>query len=193
MHQKIFPRRLNAKEVLITRKDGEFEFLWQMVRQNYQGETANSKNPLWDGNTPQGERISAENLTTLGKSFQPEETKDDAEARKDFWSIQGDFIYRHHIEPRVQLYVPREESFPIPLKYIDVIRSTHTDLDAAQENQLMTIGMSTETEVCQIRGRVSQDLHHWTKLLREDMCAPGGDWQKSKRHHVQITYGLTLG
>ena len=93
------------------------------------------------------------------EEFQPEETKDDAEARKDFWSIQGDFIYRHHIEPRVQLYVPREESFPIPLKCIDVIRSTHTDLDAAQENEWMTIGMSTETEICQIRGRVSQDLH----------------------------------
>ena len=29
--------------------------------------------------------------------------------------------------------MPREESFPIPLKYIDVIRSTHTDLDVAQE------------------------------------------------------------
>ena len=37
---------------------------------------------------------------------QPTETKDDAEARKDFWSIQGDFIYRHHIEPpRVQVCV----------------------------------------------------------------------------------------
>ena len=32
---------------------------------------------------------------------QPTESKDDAEARKDFWCIQGDFIYRHHIEPRV--------------------------------------------------------------------------------------------
>ena len=62
------------------------------------------------------------------EEFQFEETKDDAEARKDFWSI-----HRDHIEPRVQLYVPREESFPIPLKYIDVIRSTYTDLDAAQE------------------------------------------------------------
>ena len=38
------------------------------------------------------------------EGFQPTETKDNAEARRDFWSIQGDFIYRHHIEPRVQLY-----------------------------------------------------------------------------------------
>ena len=51
--------------------------------------------------------------------------KDDAETQNVFWSSQGDFIYRHHVEPRVQLYVPKEESFPIPLTYIDVIRSTH--------------------------------------------------------------------
>ena len=56
--------------------------------------------------------------------------------RKNFWSLQGDFVYRHHIEPRVQFYVPKEESFPIPLKYIDVIRSTHTDLDVAQEKRI---------------------------------------------------------
>ena len=36
--------------------------------------------------------------------------------------------YRHHVEPRVQLCVPKEETFPIPLKYIDVTRTTHTNL-----------------------------------------------------------------
>ena len=70
------------------------------------------------------------------EEFQSEETKDDAEARKDFWSIQGGLIYRHHIEPRVQLYVPQEESFPVPLKFFVVIRSTHTDLDVAQEKRI---------------------------------------------------------
>ena len=28
-------------------------------------------------------------------------------------------MYRHHVEPRVKLYSPRKESFPIPLKYIE--------------------------------------------------------------------------
>ena len=60
---------------------------------------------------------------------QPAEPTEDAEARADFWSNQGDFINRHHTEPRVQLYVPKEETFPIPQKYIDVTRCTHTDLD----------------------------------------------------------------
>ena len=48
--------------------------------------------------------------------FQPADTADDAEARADFWSMQGDFIYHHHNEPRSQLYVPKEETVPTPLK-----------------------------------------------------------------------------
>ena len=58
-----------------------------------------------------------------------------AEALADFQSIQGDFIYRHHNEPRVQLFVPKEETFPIPLKYIDVTGSTHTNVDVIQEKR----------------------------------------------------------
>ena len=50
--------------------------------------------------------------------------------------MSGSFIYRHHVESRVQLYLPREESFPIPLKYIDVSRTTHTNLDVKQESRI---------------------------------------------------------
>ena len=39
-------------------------------------------------------------------------------------------------EPRVKLFSPREESFPIPLKYIDVTRTTHTNLDVKQEKRM---------------------------------------------------------
>ena len=60
--------------------------------------------------------------------LQDDSTRDDAEAKNDFWSITGDFIYRHHVEPRVELSVPKEESFLVPLKYIDVTRTTHTSL-----------------------------------------------------------------
>ena len=58
---------------------------------------------------------------------------DTGEVINDFWSMSRNFIYRHHVEPRVKLYSPREESFPIPLKYIDVSRTTHTNLDVKQE------------------------------------------------------------
>ena len=60
----------------------------------------------------------------------------DAEARNDFWSLSGNFIHRHHVEPRVKLYSPREESFPIPLKHIDVSRTPRTNLDVMQESRI---------------------------------------------------------
>ena len=61
---------------------------------------------------------------------------DAGEAINDFWSMSGNFIYRHHVEPRVKLYSPREESFSIPLKYIDASRTTHTNLDVKQEKRI---------------------------------------------------------
>ena len=50
--------------------------------------------------------------------------------------MSGNFIYRHHVEPRVKLYSPREESFPIPLEHIDVSRITKTNLDVMQESRI---------------------------------------------------------
>ena len=72
-----------------------------------------------------------------GSLPQPQDSLPDAcEAIHDFWSMSGNFIYRHHVEPRVKLYSPREESFPIPLKYIDVTRTTHTNLDVKHEKRI---------------------------------------------------------
>ena len=55
-------RRLNAKEVLITEEMENVYFLWQMVQQNYQEETTNSKNPLQGGSKPYRVRASVENF-----------------------------------------------------------------------------------------------------------------------------------
>ena len=40
------------------------------------------------------------------------------------------------MEPRVKLYVPREGSFPIPIKYIDVTRTTFSSLDVMLETHI---------------------------------------------------------
>ena len=90
---------------------------------------------LRQASTVRSEDLSGKLHGEQGES-QPTEPTDDAEARADFWSVQGDFIYRHHNEPRGQLYVSKEETFPIPLKYIDVTRSTHSDLDVLQEKRI---------------------------------------------------------
>ena len=49
---------------------------------------------------------------------------DDREARNDFWIV---------ITSSLEL---KKEIFPIPLRYIDVIRRTHTTLDVLQESQI---------------------------------------------------------
>ena len=45
----------------------------------------------------------------------------------------GKFIHRHHVMPREQLYVPKGSSFPMPSKYVYVVRQTKTDLDKSEE------------------------------------------------------------
>ena len=89
----------------------------------------------------------------------PQDSLPDASgAINDFWSMSGNFIYRHHVEPRVKLYSPREESFPIPLKYIDVSRTTHMNLMLCKKAASMTIGISMDQEICLILGQVSLNL-----------------------------------
>ena len=96
---------------------------------------------------------------------------DAGEAINDFWSMSGTFKNRHHVEPRVKLYSPREESFPIPLKYIDVSRTTHTNLDVKQEKRI--------DDYWNIDG--SRDLSdHWTGFtqftLLEEKPPNGNMW-----------------
>ena len=60
----------------------------------------------------------------------------DGDAGNDFWSISRNIIYRRHVEPRVKLYVPGDESFPNPLKCIDGARSTNTSLDVMLDKNI---------------------------------------------------------
>ena len=125
----IYHRRIKAKEVLISQKDDDFVFPVADGTAKLSGRGCEFRAPtLKRKQTTRSEDLSVEFQSELEES-QPAEPTDDAEARGDFWSIRGDVIYRHHTEPRVQLYVPKEETFPIPLKYIDVTGSTHADLD----------------------------------------------------------------
>ena len=65
-----------------------------------------------------------------GSPLPPQDSYPDAgEAKNIFWSMSENFKNRHHVEPKVKRYSPREESFLIPLKYIDVSRTTQTILD----------------------------------------------------------------
>ena len=134
---EIYSKRLNAKEVVFP-KQGEFTFPIADGRIKTLGGDQDLRTSTLVRHRPiQGES----NIDFLGESEgslpQPQDSFPDAgEAINDFWSMSGNFIYRHHVEPRVKLYSPREESFPIPLKYIDVSRTTHTNLDVKHEKRI---------------------------------------------------------
>ena len=82
----------------------------------------------------------------------------DGEARNDFLSVSGDFIYRHHVQPRLKNCTCREKNhFPIPLKHIDVTRNTHTSLDVMLEKHVED-NWNVEIENWQMHGQDLRDL-----------------------------------
>ena len=152
---EIYSKRLNAKEVIFPKEKGEFIFPIADGRIETLGGDQKGEFifPIADGRikTLGGDQDlrTSTLIPTRGDSHvdflgepegslpQPQDSLPDAgEAINDFWSMSGNFIYRHHVEPRVKLYSPREESFPIPLKFIDVSRITHANLDVKQEKRI---------------------------------------------------------
>ena len=141
---ELHARRLSAKEVLTPQRSGNFIFTVAEGTVKIFGGEQRLRTTTFTRNHPErGEdqvlRVESDGLSSP-TPLQEDSTRDDAEAKNDFWSIAGDFICRHYVEPRVELYVPREESFPNPLKYIDVTRKTHTSLDVLLEKILKITG-----------------------------------------------------
>ena len=115
----------------------------------------------------------------------------DGDARNDFWSIWGDVIYRHHVEPRVKLHVPREASYPNPLKYIDVTRTTDTTLDVMSEKHIedhWNVDGERELTVW-MHGQVTKDSLYWVKSHRMDIHGPEGTNDLQARHFVARNLG----
>ena len=132
---EIYSKRLNAKEVIFPNESGQFILPVADGRINFvAGDQELRTSTLRRERPVRGES----HLDFLGESegsLPPlqDSLPDAGEAIYDFWSMSRNFIFRHHVEPGVKLYSPREESFPIPLKYIDVTKTPPTNLDVLQE------------------------------------------------------------
>ena len=127
---EIYSKRFNAKEVIFPQK-GEFTFPIADGRIKTLGEEQALRTSTLTRPRPNRGEGHIDFLGESEGSFpQPHDSLPVAgEAMNDFWSMAGSFIYHHHVEPRVALYSPKEESFLVPLKYIDVARTSHTNLD----------------------------------------------------------------
>ena len=132
----IHPSRINAYEVLTPQRSDDFTFPIADGTAKFSGRGHKFReSTLWREQPLRSAHLFGELQDEAGESRRTEST-DDAEARADFWSMQKvTSISRHHVEPRVQLYVPKEETFLITLQYIDVTRAIYTDLDVLQEKK----------------------------------------------------------
>ena len=179
MHQVFILEESTRKKYWSDKKMTNSNSHLQLVQQNCQEETTNSAHTLKGGNRPWGAKISVENFKANRECLNRQNQKMTLKPGKTSgrFKVTSSIV----ITMRVQLYVPKEETFPIPLKYIDVTRSTSSDLDAIR------------TEACQIRGKVSQSSLYWKKNLPRDICGPGGDWHKFKRLPDLRKCGLKYG
>ena len=80
------------------------------------------------------------------------------------------------------MYVSKEETFPIPLKYIDVMRSTHTDPDMIQEKRIDDYRHVDEDT------RLSDSWTGFTKFtLLKETPPKGYMWSRRRQTKIQTT------
>ena len=135
---EIYSERLNAKEVIFPTQNGKYIFPVADGRIKFIGgdQELRTSTLIRDHPIPgEGPRDFLGESEGSPPSPHQNSYPDAVEARNDFWFMSGNFKHCHHVEPRVKLYSPREESFPIPKKCIDVSRTTHTNLDVKQEKR----------------------------------------------------------
>ena len=123
---EIHAKRLNAKEVITPNIVDEcvFPVADQTVKLSGGDQVLRTSTLIRD----HSEKTFLENQTGLHQQY--DKTHRMMMVKPGVFSGKSlDYIYRHHVEPRVKPYVPQEETFPIPYKKFGVTRSTNTTLD----------------------------------------------------------------
>ena len=112
---EIYSKRLNAKEVILPKENGKFVLPVADGRIKTLGKDQDLRTSTLVPHRPnQGES----NIDFLGESegsppSPPQDSFPDAgEAMNDFWSMSGNFIYRHHVEPRVETLLAERRIIP---------------------------------------------------------------------------------
>ena len=110
---EIYSKRLNAKEVIFPKKNGKFVFPVADGRIIFAGGDQELRTSTLIRDHPirgQSQRDFAGESEGSPPPPPQDSFPDACEAINDFWSMSGNFTYGHHVEPRVKLHSPREES-----------------------------------------------------------------------------------
>ena len=147
---------------------------------------------IWD-NFDRGEEQGNLPDESDGSPPPQDSSPDDGESRNDFWSISGNYFYRHHVEPRVKLYVPRGESFPIPtIHYRDQSYKYDFGCGAWEpQRRLLEYRVGPRFISRVVRFHTIHNIG-W-KNLQMGIHAPGSGWQSNKRHPGLTTCGQRYG
>ena len=65
----------------------------------------------------------------------------------DGWKITQDLLIRFHRAPRTKMFSLDESTCPVPLKYVDVVRTTVTNLEDESESRIEDIWCGTDENV----------------------------------------------
>ena len=163
-----------------------------MEQVNCLEETTEFENSLWCGSNLQGVDISEKNFKAISERSQPTGTKDDAEAWKDFWSIEGDFNYRHYML-NLDFKTTCGKNKHFQFHWIAFM----------WPGLLTKIWMCCKKPVLTIIGNVDVDRSlsdSWTRLTNckqknffQDICVPGSAVRRSKQLPDLIICGLKFG
>ena len=106
---EIYSERHNAQEVILPKENEKFIFQSQMDESNFAGGDQELETSTLIREHPiQGEGHVDFVGESEGSLPPPQDSLPDAgEAISDFWSMSGNFIYSHHVEPSVKLYSER--------------------------------------------------------------------------------------
>ena len=137
---RIYSKILNAKEVIIPKEKGEFIFSNRRWTNKIRWRRWGTDNIHLDT----AATISRRRSKRFSKRIRRVSTSNTSRLTSGCpWSTKwffGPFQETSYtaitLNHRVKLYSPREESFPIPLNYIDVSRTTHTNLEVKQEKRI---------------------------------------------------------
>ena len=179
---EIYSKRLNAKEVIFHKEKGELVFQSQVDESKPLEEIRIWEHPPVYGIDQFKEMVTLTFLENQKGLFHNLTTHFRMPVKR--WMIFG----------------PCQESsktaitlFPVPLKYIDVSRTTHTNLDVKQEKRIDDYWNIDGSRDLSDPWTVSQHLLCWKKNLPTDKCGLGGDYRENSRHPGQVIYGENSG
>ena len=166
---EIYPQRINAKDKTKTRwiHFPDSKLYSKIVRERLRITRTHSK-----AGTDRGVKVWAENFKvnpeSLNRQNQQMTLKPVPTSGRS--KVTSSIIVTMNLEFNS---VPKEETFPIPLKHIDLAKSTHTDLDVMQEKRIDDCWNVDSNRNLSVHGKVSRSLLYWKKNLPKDLWSGG--------------------